>query len=49
MSWAFVQRAKMMRTPWGSFKVWAWDLWTAWIALFDIHVSDMPKSWRKGT
>lgn len=49
MSWAYVQRAKFNRTLWGRIKLAVWDVWTGWMAFFDIEVGDMPKSWRKGT
>ena len=49
MSFAFVQRQKMMRRPWGAFKVWVWDLWTSFLAWYDIDAGEMPKSWSKGT
>jgi hypothetical protein len=35
----------MRRTPFGKFKLWIWDCWTAWMGFFDIYVGDLPKSW----
>lgn len=49
MSFAFVQREKMRRTPFGKIKILVWDLWTGFLAWYDIDAGPMPASWRKGT
>ena len=48
MSWQYVQRKKMQRTAWGSFKLWAWDVFTDWMLFFDIQAGPIPKSWSRG-